>query len=68
VLPTSGAARTSSALSVYDFVKRSSLAYVTTLGYPDAARHAGRLATYEGFDGHANAVSATRDRLMAEDS
>ncbi|MBA4099713.1 MAG: histidinol dehydrogenase [Rhodospirillum sp.] len=67
VLPTSGAARTSSALSVYDFVKRSSLAYVTTLGYPDAARHAGRLATYEGFDGHANAVSATRDRLMAED-
>jgi histidinol dehydrogenase len=68
VLPTSGAARTSSALSVYDFVKRSSLAYVTTLGYPDAARHAGRLATYEGFDGHANAVSATRDRLMADDS
>jgi histidinol dehydrogenase len=68
VLPTSGAARTSSALGVYDFVKRSSLAYVTTSGYPDAARHAGRLATYEGFDGHANAVSATRDRLMVPDA
>jgi histidinol dehydrogenase len=67
VLPTSGAARTSSALGVYDFVKRSSVAYVTTAGYPEAARHAGRLATYEGFAGHANAVSETRDRLMADD-
>ena len=66
VLPTSGAARTSSALGVYDFVKRSSLAYVTTPGYSGAARHAGRLATYEGFDGHANAVSATRDGLLAD--
>jgi histidinol dehydrogenase len=66
VLPTSGAARTSSALGVYDFVKRSSLAYVTTSGYSGAARHAGRLATYEGFDGHANAVSATRDGLLAD--
>ena len=64
VLPTSGAARTSSALSVYDFIKRSSIAYVTSAGYAEAALHAGRLATYEGFDGHANAVSATRDRLF----
>lgn len=67
VLPTSGAAKTSSALSVYDFLKRSSVAYVTRAGYAEAALHAGRLATYEGFDGHANAVSATRDRLFGND-
>lgn len=65
VLPTSGAARTTSALSVYDFIKRSSVAYVTQAGYAEAATHAGRLARYEGFDGHANAVSETRDRLGA---
>lgn len=64
VLPTSGAARTSSALGVYDFIKRSSVAFVTSAGYTEAALHAGRLATYEGFDGHANAVSATRERLF----
>ncbi len=64
VLPTSGAAKTSSALSVYDFIKRSSVAYVTQAGYGEAALQARRLATYEGFDGHANAVSETRDRLM----
>ena len=64
VLPTSGAAKTSSALSVYDFIKRSSVAYVTQAGYGEAAVQARRLATYEGFDGHANAVSETRDRLM----
>src|SRR5690606_33816619 len=33
VLPTSGAAKTSSALGVYDFLKRSSVAYVTKAGY-----------------------------------
>lgn len=62
VLPTSGAAKTSSALSVFDFMKRISVAYVTEDGYPDVAKHARRLATYEGFDAHANAVSELRDK------
>jgi len=57
VLPTSGAARTVSPLSVFDFMKRSSVGYVTAPAYPGLARHARVLATYEGFDGHANAVS-----------
>jgi histidinol dehydrogenase len=64
VLPTSGWARTGSALSVHDFMKRTSIAYVTSAGYPELARHAHALATYEGFEAHANAVSTMRDPLL----
>jgi histidinol dehydrogenase len=64
VLPTSGWARTASAVSVFDFLKRTSIAYVTSMGYPDLARHARTLAQYEGFDGHANAVSQLRDDIL----
>jgi len=64
VLPTGGAARTWSALSVFDFLKRISIGYVTEQGYRTLAPHARRLALYEGFDGHANAISETRDRLQ----
>lgn len=60
VLPTSRAARTHSPLSVFDFMKRTSVAYVTAEAYPDLAAHAHRFATYEGFDGHARAVSNLR--------
>jgi histidinol dehydrogenase len=64
VLPTSGWARTGSPLTVFDFMKRTSVAYVTSNGYPELARHARIIAAYEGFDGHANAVSPTRDALL----
>jgi histidinol dehydrogenase len=64
VLPTSGWARTASPLSVFDFMKRTSVAYVTSAGYPLLARHAHALARYEGFEAHANAVSFIRDRLL----
>ena len=64
VLPTSGWARTGSPLTVYDFMKRTSVAYVTGKAYPELARHAEVIARYEGFDGHANAVSETRARLL----
>jgi histidinol dehydrogenase len=64
VLPTSGQARTCSPLSVFDFMKRSSVGYVTAAGYPQLARHARVLATYEGFDGHANAVSPLREAAL----
>src|SRR5579863_6781836 len=65
VLPTSGQARTCSPLSVFDFLKRSSVGYVTAAGYPELARHAQVLATYEGFDGHANAVSPLREKARS---
>jgi histidinol dehydrogenase len=64
VLPTSGWARTGSPLTVHDFMKRTSVAYVTGKAYPELARHAEVIARYEGFDGHANAVSETRARLL----
>ena len=64
VLPTGGWARTGSALSVFDFMKRTSIAYVTSAAYPELARHARALAVYEGFEAHANAVSPIRDRLL----
>jgi histidinol dehydrogenase len=64
VLPTSRAALTHSPLSVFDFMKRSSIGYVTASGYPPLARQARVLATYEGFDAHANAVSEMRDALL----
>lgn len=66
VLPTGGAARTASPLSVFDFMKRSSVGYVTARGYAELARSAKILARYEGFDGHAQAVSALREDLLGE--
>lgn len=68
VLPTSGWAKTGSPLTVHDFMKRTSVAYVTGKGYPELARHAEVIARYEGFDGHANAVSETRARLLRKNS
>jgi histidinol dehydrogenase len=61
VLPTAGAARTASPLSVYDYLKRTSLVHVSAAGYPPLAEAAHTLATYEGFDGHALAVAPWRD-------
>ena len=66
VLPTGGWARTASPLSVFDYMKRTSLAYVTEPAYAELARHAHSLATYEGFDGHALAVSDVRVKLLQD--
>lgn len=64
VLPTSRWARTYGPLSVTDFLKRSSIGYVTSTGYPELAMHARRLARYEGFSSHENAVSEMRDEIL----
>ncbi|RWP83319.1 histidinol dehydrogenase [Mesorhizobium sp.] len=64
VLPTSRWARTCGPLSVTDFVKRSSIGYVTAAAYPEFARHARTLARYEGFSSHEHAVSDVRDRYL----
>jgi len=66
VLPTGGHARTASPLSVHDFMKRSSVGFVTAAGYAQLAHHAEVLARYEGFDGHANAVSTARLEILAD--
>ncbi|MEZ5839971.1 MAG: histidinol dehydrogenase [Hyphomicrobiales bacterium] len=64
VLPTSRWARSFGPLSVTDFMKRSSVGYVTAGAYPELARNARLLADYEGFSSHANAVSEVRDRYL----
>lgn len=65
VLPTGGWARSFGPLSVTDYMKRSSVGYVTSTAYPGLARRAKLLSEYEGFSSHANAVSQIRDRLLA---
>jgi histidinol dehydrogenase len=64
VLPTGGWAKTFSALSVHDFLKRTSVVEVTPAAYPDLGKHAAVIAKYEGFDAHANAVGELRKKLL----
>jgi histidinol dehydrogenase len=53
VLPTGGTARFSSALGVYDFVKRTSLIRYSQKAFEDVAARISVLADAEGLEGHA---------------
>ncbi len=57
ILPTGGFAHTYSCTSVYDFLKRTGLAYLTAEGYASLSEMTRRLAEFEGFPAHANAVT-----------
>lgn len=57
ILPTSGFARTASALSVRDFTRRMSFSRVTEEGFKDLAAKTLVLAEYEGFPAHAAALT-----------
>jgi histidinol dehydrogenase len=56
VLPTGGFARSYSAVSVYDFLKRSTLAHVTAEGFERLKNTSKILAGYEGFPAHELAI------------
>ena len=56
VLPTSGTARFSSALGVYDFVKRISVLSFSEAAFRKYGPPARRFAELEGLEGHGNAV------------
>ncbi|WP_027134737.1 histidinol dehydrogenase [Geminicoccus roseus] len=56
VLPTSRSARFSSGLSVYDFMKRTTLLGCDEAGFRQVATAARVLAEAEGLDGHAQAI------------
>ena len=58
VLPTAGTARFSSALSVYDFQKRSSIIEVSRAGAERLGRLAATLADAEGLAAHARSARA----------
>ena len=57
ILPTSGFARTASALSVRDFTRRMSFAHVTEEAFDNLAPKTLVLARYEGFPAHAAALT-----------
>ncbi len=61
VLPTSGTARFSSPLGVYDFQKRSSLIEVSAAGAQTLGRTAAELAYGEGLQAHARAAELRLD-------
>lgn len=57
ILPTGGFARTFSCVTVFDYLKRSSIGYVTREGYDRIKDTARIFADYEGFPSHANAIT-----------
>ncbi|HSH85424.1 MAG TPA: histidinol dehydrogenase [Guyparkeria sp.] len=64
VLPTSGTARFSSPLGVYDFQKRSSILHCSPAGAAELGVMADRLARAEGLEAHAQSA---RYRMESED-
>ena len=56
VLPTSGSARFSSGLSVYDFLKRHSIIKMSKSGIERLGTSVINLAKYENLEGHANSI------------
>lgn len=55
-LPTSGTAKFSSPLGVYDFMKKSSIIYYTKEAFDSIASKVVKFAESEGLDAHANAM------------
>jgi len=62
ILPTSGFARTASALSVRDFTRHMSFARVTEQGFRSLAPKTLALAEYEGFAAHGAALRLRLDK------
>jgi len=62
ILPTSGFARTASALSVRDFTRRMSFSVVTAEAFANLAPKTLVLARYEGFAAHARALTHRLER------
>lgn len=57
ILPTGGFARTFSCVTVFDYLKRTSIGYVTREGYDQIKDTARIFADYEGFPAHARAIT-----------
>lgn len=63
VLPTSRSARFSSPLGVYDFIKRSSVIYISKEGFSRVAKHAINMAKSEGLEAHKLSVEIRKNDL-----
>jgi histidinol dehydrogenase len=57
ILPTGGFAHTFSCTTVFDFLKRTGIGYLTAEGYASLSPVTRRLAEFEGFPAHAKAVT-----------
>jgi histidinol dehydrogenase len=68
VLPTSGTARFSSPLGVYDFQKRSSLIYCSAQGSRSLARVASTLARGETLTAHARSAEMRMEKEHTENA
>ena len=62
ILPTGGFARSFSSVSVWDFLKRTGVGYVTEQGFDQLAQTTTTLADYEGFPAHAEAIRGRIER------
>jgi len=63
ILPTGGFARTFSSVSVWDFLKRSGVGYLSRQGYESLQDAVAKLADYEGFPAHAMAIRKRNEIL-----
>ncbi len=61
ILPTGGRAKTASVVTVFDFLKKTSLSYATKEGYNALRHHVATFADFEGFPAHAAAVRKERN-------
>ena len=61
VIPTGGWAKSYSPVSVRDFMKFSSVVYAEKSGYQQLKEHVIRIADYEGFITHGNALKMRRE-------
>jgi histidinol dehydrogenase len=66
ILPTGGFARSFSSVSVWDFLKRSGIGYMTREGYDSLRKTTAILADYEGFPAHAQSIRV-RDSILKFD-
>ncbi|GAB1421941.1 histidinol dehydrogenase [Anaerolineales bacterium] len=63
ILPTGSFARTFSSVSVWDFLKRSGIGYLSREGYETLQATTAKLADYEGFPAHAMAIRKRNEIL-----
>ncbi len=60
ILPTGGRAKTASVVTVFDFLKRTSVSYATEEGFNSLRESVATFADFEGFPAHAAAVRSER--------
>lgn len=66
VLPTGQKALTHDCTSVWTFLKRTSLSYITAEGYARLKEPVTKLAHYEGFKGHAKVIESRNEDVFAD--